>query len=86
MRKDTPRKRLDDMTPEELAAETAAWQNGDFADGTWEDAPEAIITKSKRVEDMTREELVAEVTAWRERAFSRYLAKNTLDDVDEDLL
>jgi len=44
-------KRLDDMTPEELAAEAQAWDRGDFADGTWVDAPEAIprITEGKAI-------------------------------------
>lgn len=35
-------KRLNDMTQEELRSEGPAWDRGDFADGTWRDAPEAI--------------------------------------------
>ena len=40
-------KRLDDMTPEELAAEAKAWDRGDFADGSWVDAPHAIIANER---------------------------------------
>lgn len=56
-------KRLDDMTQEELAAETARWEAGDVAKGTWKDAPEAIIANQRfyylRGEDGVRRSIIA---------------------------
>lgn len=39
-----------EVTPEQLAsliAETIRWEHGDFADGTWVNAPEAIIAMTE---------------------------------------
>lgn len=40
-------KRLDDMTPQEIAAEVQGWERGDFADGSWKDAPAPVVTREQ---------------------------------------
>ena len=39
--------RLSDMTPEQVSAEVQKWETDRAADGTWRDAPEAIIANER---------------------------------------
>lgn len=82
--KGTRGKRSRKASAEDLAAEVQKWESGAFADGTWSDAPEAVVRQSDSVAVSIRfpKQMLEVLRAFAEREKIGYqvIIKRWLDD------